>query len=47
MPEEKKEDTKGIIGKLKDKVLPDEEDAAAIFSTFVRVFMLTGKRKLK
>tara|TARA_B100001996_G_scaffold14070_1_gene11713 strand:+ start:4485 stop:4898 length:414 start_codon:yes stop_codon:yes gene_type:complete len=40
MPEEKKEDTKGIIGKLKDKVLPDEEDAAAIFSTFVRLGVL-------
>ena len=40
MPEEKKEDTKGVLGKLKDKVLPDEEDAAAIFSTFVRLGVL-------
>ena len=40
MPEEIKEDTKGVLGKLKDKVLPDEEDAAAIFSTFVRLGVL-------
>ena len=31
---------KGPLGKLKDKVLPDEEDAAAIFSTFVRLGVL-------
>tara|TARA_B100000131_G_scaffold322102_1_gene374918 strand:- start:1440 stop:1856 length:417 start_codon:yes stop_codon:yes gene_type:complete len=40
MPEEIKEDTKGVLGKIKDKVLPDEEDAAAIFSTFVRLGVL-------
>ncbi len=40
--EEKKEDLtkKGVFGKIKDKVLPDEEDAAAIFSTFVRLGVL-------
>ena len=42
MAKEKEEDLtkKGIIGTIKDKVLPDEEDAAAIFSTFVRLGVL-------
>ena len=39
---DKKEDLteKGPLGKLKDKILPDEDDAAAIFSTFVRLGVL-------
>jgi len=37
---EKKEDTKGIIGKIKDKILPDEDEQAAIISTFVRLGVL-------
>tara|TARA_S200000501_G_scaffold331047_1_gene332784 strand:- start:50 stop:460 length:411 start_codon:yes stop_codon:yes gene_type:complete len=41
MPEkEKKEDTKGILGKIKDKILPDEDEQAAIISTFVRLGVL-------
>jgi len=43
MADEKKEEDltkKGVFGKIKDKVLPDEEDAAAIFSTFVRLGVL-------
>ena len=43
MADEKKEEDltkKGVFGKIKDKVLPDEDDAAAIFSTFVRLGVL-------
>ena len=41
MPEkEKKEDTKGILGKIKDKILPDKDEQAAIISTFVRLGVL-------
>ncbi len=42
MAKEKEEDLtkKGVFGTIKDKVLPDEEDAAAIFSTFVRLGVL-------
>ena len=35
--EEKK---KGILGTIKDKVLPDEDEQAAIISTFVRLGVL-------
>jgi hypothetical protein len=40
--EEKKEDLtkKGIIGTIKDKILPDEDEQAAIISTFVRLGVL-------
>ncbi len=41
--EEEKEDKgkkKGVLGKLKDKILPDQEDQAAIISTFVRLGVL-------
>ena len=42
MAKEKEEDLtkKGVFDKIKDKVLPDEDDAAAIFSTFVRLGVL-------
>ena len=43
MADEKKEEDltkKGLLGTIKDKVLPDEDDAAAIFSTFVRLGVL-------
>ena len=42
MADKKEEDLtkKGVFGTIKDKVLPDEEDAAAIFSTFVRLGVL-------
>ena len=43
MADEKKEEDltkKGVFGTIKDKVLPDEDDAAAIFSTFVRLGVL-------
>ena len=39
MSEVKKEE-KGIFGKIKDKVLPDEDERAAIISTFVRLGVL-------
>ena len=39
--EEKKEDKKkGPLGKLKDNLLPDQEEQAAIISTFVRLGVL-------
>ena len=40
--DEKKEDLtkKGIIGTIKDKILPDEDEQAAIISTFVRLGVL-------
>ena len=45
MPEEIKEEvveeeTKGPLQKLKDKILPDEDEQAAIISTFVRLGVL-------
>ena len=49
MPEEKKEEEvvvveeekkKGPLGKLKDAILPDPEEQAAIISTFVRITVL-------
>jgi len=45
MPEEvkeelKEEETKGPLQKLKDKILPDEDEQAAIISTFVRLGVL-------
>ena len=41
-PEEtaKKDKKKGALGKLKDKILPDQEEQAAIISTFVRLGVL-------
>ena len=40
--EEKKEDLtkKGVFGKLKDKILPDEEEQAALLSSMVRLGVL-------
>ncbi len=41
--EEEKEDKgkkKGVLGKLKDKIIPDQEEQAAIISTFVRLGVL-------
>ena len=38
--EEVKEDTKGPLQKIKDKILPDEDEQAAIISTFVRITVL-------
>ena len=40
--EVKKEDPKkkGLLGKIKDKVIPDQEEQAAIVSTFVRLGVL-------
>ena len=41
--EEEKEDKgkkKGVLGKIKDKILPDQEEQAAIISTFVRLGVL-------
>jgi len=35
--EEKK---KGVLGKIKDKILPDQDEQAAIISTFVRLGVL-------
>ena len=47
MPDEVKEDIKkkdekekGALGKLKDAILPDQEEQAAIISTFVRLGVL-------
>ena len=42
MADKKEEDLtkKGIIGTIKDKVLPDEDEQAAIISTFVRLGVL-------
>ena len=34
--EKKGEKKKGVFGKIKDKILPDQEEQAAIISTFVR-----------
>ena len=38
--EEKKEEKKGVLGKIKDKILPDQDEQAAIISTFVRLGVL-------
>ena len=40
--EEEKKDAKkkGVFGKIKDKILPDQEEQAAIISTFVRLGVL-------
>ena len=38
--EETKEEEKGALGKLKDAILPDAEEQAAIVSTFVRLGVL-------
>ena len=38
--EKKKEKPKGPLGKLKDNLLPDQEEQAAIISTFVRLGVL-------
>ena len=45
MPEEIKEEKKpekkkGPLGKLKDALIPDQEEQAAIISTFVRMGVL-------
>ena len=42
MPEEevKEEKKKGVLGKIKDKILPDQDEQAAIISTFVRLGVL-------
>ena len=36
----KEEEKKGIFGKIKEKMLPDEDEQAAIISTFVRLGVL-------
>ena len=38
--EGKKPEKKGVFGKIKDKILPDQEEQAAIISTFVRLGVL-------
>ena len=38
--EEKEEKKKGVLGKIKDNILPDQEEQAAIISTFVRLGVL-------
>ena len=38
--EESTEEKKGALGKLKDAILPDAEEQAAIVSTFVRLGVL-------
>ena len=42
MSKEKEEDLtkKGVFAKIKDKILPDEDEQAAIISTFVRLGVL-------
>tara|TARA_E500000305_G_scaffold95125_1_gene84550 strand:+ start:164 stop:610 length:447 start_codon:yes stop_codon:yes gene_type:complete len=42
MAEEEKKDEKkkGVLGKIKDKILPDQDEQAAIISTFVRLGVL-------
>tara|TARA_B100000131_G_scaffold1292_1_gene1342 strand:- start:6224 stop:6673 length:450 start_codon:yes stop_codon:yes gene_type:complete len=37
---EEDEKKKGVLGKIKDKILPDQEEQAAIISTFVRLGVL-------
>ena len=38
--EKKDEKKKGVFGKIKDKILPDQDEQAAIISTFVRLGVL-------
>ena len=38
--EKKDEKKKSVFGKIKDKILPDQEEQAAIISTFVRLGVL-------
>ncbi len=38
--EKKDEKKKGVLGKIKEKILPDQEEQAAIISTFVRLGVL-------
>ena len=38
--EDIKEEKKGMLGKLKDNILPDKDEQAAIISTFVRLGVL-------
>ena len=38
--EKKDEKKKGVLGKINDKILPDQEEQAAIISTFVRLGVL-------
>ena len=38
--EKKEEKKKGILGKIKDKVIPDHEESAAILSSMVRLGVL-------
>ncbi len=38
--EPKEEKKKGVLGKLKDNIIPDQEEQAAIISTFVRLGVL-------
>ena len=38
--DEKKPEKKGVFGKIKDKILPDQEEQAAIISSFVRLGVL-------
>ena len=38
--EKKNEKKKGVFGKIKDKILPDQDEQAAIISTFVRLGVL-------
>ena len=38
--EEKKDKKKGVLGKIKDKILPDQDEQAVIVSTFVRLGVL-------
>ena len=40
LEEPKEEKKKGPLGKLKDNILPDQEEQAAIISTFVRLGVL-------
>ena len=38
--EEEEEQKKGVLGRIKDNILPDQEEQAAIISTFVRLGVL-------
>ena len=38
--EEEKSEKKGVFAKIKDKILPDQDEQAAIISTFVRLGVL-------
>ena len=39
-PKKEEEKPKGVLEKIKDKILPDEDEQAAIISTFVRLGVL-------